>query len=733
MSVGPNFGVFPLGTHVYREPYQDQDELLADLPILQKLGFNMIKIQESWAIDEPAEGEFDFSRIERIITRAGELGLGIYLGLTMEQVPAWMWQKYPDCHLVYANGQPHNDPTQYLLPADGKPGPCWDHPGARAAGERFVAELARRLGQFDNIWAWNTWQEIGFWPNEGGPLGFCYCPHTLARFREWLKEKYGDLGSLNATWYTAYTDWEAIEPPRRSPFNPPYIDWRYFMDDVYLVRALEWKTQALKAHDPKGRPVFSHVASPRIGAGAEWRWARAGDFFGNSNYPAWSSFHDWDDLAADRSAWHPSAYQELWNSVMLRADYVRSATGRGRTFWGAEFQGGPVSTHLHLGRTPRAADIQRWMLAGLAAGMHGISFWNNRAERSWQECNGFGLLDPRGETTERIEEASRIGRAVNQEWQLFALGEPPRAQVAILINEDLYHFCEGSQTNALGLLTYNVRGHYARLWRLGIPVDFVNESDVANGALTEYRAAILPFPIALGDDYFAYLRRYVETGGLLISDACPGRFDKYGFCPRAQLVGGAEEVFGAEHASVQVVREPDGQTRWTPTERGFGEFADEAVLTGAGAYADYQLRASFYLQTLTPRGAESILTVGDAVAGVMNRFGQGTAVLLGTFAGIGATAHTDSDGDAFFERLLRQEASVEPDRCGRLLRRRRVFDDREAWFLINPTDQEVTEAVPVDNLTGIRDLFDEPIIVSDQGTMQVTVQPAGIRCLVGSH
>jgi len=70
----PN-NVFPLGTHVYREPHQDQEELMNDLPLLKKFGFNMVKIQECWSVDEPREGEIDLSRIERIISRCGELGM----------------------------------------------------------------------------------------------------------------------------------------------------------------------------------------------------------------------------------------------------------------------------------------------------------------------------------------------------------------------------------------------------------------------------------------------------------------------------------------------------------------------------------------------------------------------------------------------------------------------------------------------------------------------------------
>src|SRR5947209_6042758 len=156
MSVQPAFpgNVFPFGAHVYREPSPPDDELMSDLPLLKKLGFNMIKIQASWAIDEPREGEYRLEPLERLIARGGELGLGVYVGLTMEQAPAWLWRRFPDCRLVYSDGRPHEDPTQYLLPADGKPGPCWDHPGAREAGTRYIAALTQRLGRFDNIWVW---------------------------------------------------------------------------------------------------------------------------------------------------------------------------------------------------------------------------------------------------------------------------------------------------------------------------------------------------------------------------------------------------------------------------------------------------------------------------------------------------------------------------------------------------------------------------------------------------
>lgn len=730
MSITPVFGngVFPWGTHVYREPCLDLDGLLRDLPLLKNYGFNMIKIQEHWSADEPREGECDFSRVETVVKRADELGLGVYLGLTMEQAPAWLWRKHPDCHFVYSDGRRHNQPTQYTIPMDGKPGPCWDHPGARAAASRFIAELARTLGQYKNIWAWNTFQEIGFWPNTAGKLGFCYCPHTLARFRAWLREKYGTLAALNATWRINYADWDEVEPPRREEPLAPFIDWRYFMDDVYMARQLAFKTEALRANDPYRRPVFSHADTPRVGSGAEWRWARVGDFFGTSNYPKWNNGHPWDDPVESEDQ---ALLSEIWEEMMLCTDMARGANGRDRALWGAEFQGGPISTSLHLGRKPTPKDLRVWILSGLAGGMTGLSFWNHRVERFWKEANGFGLLDPIGDSSERMIAVSEIGRAIQAHGEFFSQSQPPRAQAALLVNEDLNHFFQACNGDVSQHYRYNLRGWYARLWRLGIAVDFIEAEDLAVDALANYAAAILTMPLSLDGAYFAHLRAFVENGGLLIAEACPGRWDKYGWATLTQLVAGGEEVFGARHGELVMVKEPGEQSRWMPHERRFGEFEGPTVLSGCGEFAPWDARANFYLQSLQPTSGEAILKWGDDVVGVINHFGGGRGVLIGSFLGFGALAYREWDAgtDAFLEALLRT-AGVEGDRCGALLRRRRAYQGAEAWFFINPTAEAVTETVSKKGFSNAIDLLENCLLNETDTDITVTVAGVDLACVL---
>ncbi|HPS55699.1 MAG TPA: beta-galactosidase, partial [Sedimentisphaerales bacterium] len=65
--------VFPLGSHLCRWPMPAMSELKHDMEILKKQGFNLVKLQEQWAIDEPAEGEYDFSVYEELIEHAAGL------------------------------------------------------------------------------------------------------------------------------------------------------------------------------------------------------------------------------------------------------------------------------------------------------------------------------------------------------------------------------------------------------------------------------------------------------------------------------------------------------------------------------------------------------------------------------------------------------------------------------------------------------------------------------------
>ena len=728
--------LFPLGSHLCREPMPPMAELKRDMALLKKQGFNLIKLQEHWMIDEPAEGKYDFSRYEELIANAAKLDLGVYLGLTCEQAPHWLYEKHPGCRMVGRNGQTIAYEAPTTLPADGKPGPCYDHPGALADQVRFIKRLVKTLGRYENLVVWNTWQEVAYWADGLVQQSVCFCPLTLAAFRRWLEGRYGDLDALNRAWNTRYADWDDIQPTRSigSARIPLALDlnWQYFMDNVQIANVLRARAAAIRAADPLKRPVFAHKGGPSLGFGQDWTYARCQDFLGSSCYPAWGCGSPWDDGHKRPFSREHALRTEMWDGVAYKYDYIRSANpGQGHAggvpIWAAEFQGGPVSTGYHKGRVPAPEDLRRWMLTAASSGITALSFWVTRAEIMAQEQNGFSLLDSTGESTPRLEEAGRIGRALNQHPDLFAQPTLPPARVGILVNEWNAQLCQ-LLTQGGEHLAYSTRGWHRLLWDMSIPFDFVSvEHDWEHAR--QYPVLILPFPLSLSADVAAKLARYVKAGGHLISEAAPGRIDENASCPRGEMVPALAALFGVRQAGFTMVREPDGGARWSPHERTWGEYLEPAMLAGVGPLAGCELRSNVYLQTFAVDGGTPILKYGKAVAGVTRRVGKGSAWLFGTYVGHSGTAYREDKSPACLCRILEQ-CGVRSDAAGKLLRRRRVTAGKEAWILTNPCGVAVTEKIDVAGFKRVTDLLTGNELKPKSGKVTVMLSGLDVTVLV---
>jgi beta-galactosidase len=725
--------LFPLGSHLCREPMPPMSELKKDMENLKKHGFNLVKLQEHWQVDEPLEGHYDFSRYEELIEHAAKLDLGIYLGLTCEQAPSWLWQKYPGCRMVGRNGYPILYEAQATLPGDGKPGPCFDHPGASADQDRFITKLVQVLGKYENIAVWNTNQEIAYrdwlWQS------VCYCPHTLEMFRAWLKETFGDLDGLNRAWNTRYLDWKYVDSDRFPSGHPlpQNVSWNYFMANVQMANILKKRAAAIRRADPFHRPVFAHMGGMDIGSGVIWNYARCQDFLGSSTYPAWHHIRDWDDdFPRDGKPFekYPALLSEMYDGLVLKFDYIRSANRHGAQVWGAEFQGGPVSGGFSKGRVPLAGDIRRWFLASVGSGMTGISFWVTRAEIMAGEQNGFSLLDSKGDTTERFEEASRIGKALNKHADLFGRSTTPQAPAAILVNEWNYRFCQ-IMTQGGGNLSYSTRGWHRMLWDANIPVDFIETFELDEDYIHKYKAIILPFALSLSEKVAEQLTRYVKNGGHLISEAAPGRIDENCYCNRGELSPKLAELFGVEQQSFTMVREPGNGKRWSPPERTWGEFVEDSFLQGAGPLAGSRVRANVYIEIYKPLGSTPVLMANESVAGTCRKVGKGTAWLLGTFVGHNATAYRDPESQEWF-RTLFARCGLKPEHPGKLILRKRVIKNKEAWLFTNPTAGDITETIGVKGWKKVEDLLNENLQRTGD-TLTLTVNSLDIKVLIVSR
>ena len=343
------------------------------------------------------------------------------------------------------------------------------------------------------------------------------------------------------------------------------------------------------------------------------------------------------------------------------------------------------------------------------------------------ETNGFSLLDSTGDETQRLSEASRVGTALSAHQELFGRANTPVAEVAIAVNEWNYRLCDEID-DASRHLEYSTRGWHRYFWERGTPVDFINICECDDTRLESYRLIVLPFPLSISEELVERLHSYVTGGGTLLSEACIGRLDEFGRARRGELSRGARDLFGVEHESLQMVREPGNGTKWMPEERGWGEYAEPVLFEGTGSYAGTSLRANLYIQTFTCTSSQPLFLYNGRAAACSNEMGKGRAIILGTFTGHNGTAYKGQAPRDWLD-VVCAEAGMAKPLGDKLLIRRRVSESAEAWILTNPTDDSVTESISAANYAGVEDPLGGRVSL-EGGMLSVTVDALDARLLV---
>ena len=667
-----------------------------DLGKIRALGFNTVRTWVEWSAVEPREGEYRFDNLDLMLRLAGEAGLKVIVQVYVDSAPEWVGVRFPDGRFVSQDGTP--------IPSQAAPGFCFDHPGVRQAVLRFFGAIAQRAARSPAFYAYDLWSEpavmnwaqLAYVPN----AQFCYCPHSIARFRQWLRATHGTLDHLNRAWYRTFTSWDQVEPPRFGTIltYADFMDWRVYIGEkiagdlgarARAVRAVD-PAHLVTSHAPNPSPVFRTLADP-MDASDDYLMKGVVDYFGTSFYPKLTSPDR--DFSLERRA--------------LVLDAVKAVTGDAGFYIG-ELQAGYGVHGIIAGNpvTPSDLELQAW--GAVARGARSISFYAFYPMSTGYESGGYGLINLDGSLTERSRRAGATAQTIAAHADLLLAARPVPAEVAIVFNP-LAPLLGGEQAYGDRRSMHRaVAGYHRMFFERNIPVDLPSARELSAEGLRRYKLVIVPYPILLTTGMAAALEQYVKDGGRLFVEARPGWQDERGHAEPVLPGFGWHRLFGVREVAVLPVRQV--AVRW-----------GDRLFTGTSFAEQFDVLDS---------GARAVATFEDGTPAAFERQeGAGRAIILGTFAGERNALEPvpmNPLGDALVEWAGLQRPDL---RSSTFVELRRMSAPRgEVVVLINhgPKAARVDYACPLGRpASSIREVVTGATIVPTGATLTVTQKIPG--------
>ncbi|HWX20729.1 MAG TPA: beta-galactosidase [Candidatus Binatia bacterium] len=412
---------------------------------------------------------------------------------------------------------------------------CLDAPEWRAWARDQMQSLARKNRDYEPL-AYNIRDELST-TISANPFDYDFNPVALARFRDWLKARYGGLGALNAEWETPYASWDDVIP---------------FTTDRIKNRMAAG--QAL----PRGKPDWSELQQLRFDLAAAHRsptrW----------NFSPWADFRSYMDgsLAQALDALRQAAREldprtpvgvegtqmphafggyDLWR-LSQALDWVEPYDiGCAREIFGSFMPGKPLLTTVFESQA-NPAGRRLWHL--LLEGDRGCLVWWSEDCIDWKTSD-YQLTPKAKALTPVLEEmtsplARLFLRAERDRDPIFVHYSQPSIQVDWLLESTvdgstwLRRFSSfEAEHNRLA----KVRNAWLKAFQdLGFSPQFVSSEQIEQGALPQAGTAVLVLPgsYALSDLEARRIKSFLATDHAgdkphkVFADGLPGTFDEHG-------------------------------------------------------------------------------------------------------------------------------------------------------------------------------------------------------------
>lgn len=569
----------------YNPDQWDDATIDEDMRLFQKAGINLLTLPVfSWAKLEPDEGVYDFEWLDKIIDKIWANGIYVCLATPTTAQPAWLSTRYPEVLPVDIQGRKRTHGMRVFF--------CVNSLKYRERAAAIAEEFAKRYAHHPALAMWHVSNEYGT---------YCYCPTCQAKFRLWLRKRYGSVQELNNRWHTTFwgrilTSFEEVTLPTELNddyrFNPAIqLDYMRFVTDSTAECFLN-EYRVLKKYNPE-IPVQTNM-SGYIKKLDQSELTKNLDVVGWDNYP-------WPD--------DPPYF------VAMKHDIMRGLKG-GQSYVLTE-QSPNQQNWQPYNRLKRPGEVRLLSYQAMAHGADTCLFFQMRQSIAGQEKFHGAIISHAGhENTRVFRECETLGHELEQIGDAFLTARTP-AKAAILFDWNNWWALElasGPSKDMDYLKT--ISRYYHAFYRKNISVDIVNPSASFDG----YDLIVAPMLYMTKEGVAERLTEFVRQGKTIVTTVMSGLVDENDRCIFGEYPGKLKEVLGIWVEEVDALR---------PYE------SNRMQMNGVMPLPKASYSCGFLCDLLHTRQAEALAVYeSDFYAGMpcvtRNQFEKGTAYYIGT-------------------------------------------------------------------------------------------------------
>lgn len=632
----------------YYPEYMPCDRMEEDMAMMQKAGFNVIRIAEStWSTLEPVPGQFDFLWIDRTLAAAQHAGLSVIVGTPTYAVPPWLARQDPGVLATTPEGKNRYGHRQNM---------DITNPTFRRCAERVIRALVEHTARHPCVIGYQIDNETKYYDVVG--------PGVEARFREALQRRFADPEEMNRAfclpyWSNAVHRWEDL-PDAEGTVNAGYAGAFDAFRRSLAAEYLCWQREIVEEYLRPDQFIthnfdfdWRSFGPSNTQDGYSW-----GVQPGISHYEAAAAV-----TLAGTDIYHPTQDDLDGMTIAFGGDEIYAL--HHTNYLVCECQAQAFKPWL-----PYPGQLRLQGYSHIASGALGLLYWNWHSIHNGYETYWRGLLSHDLAPNPTYEEACALGRELARCGKALA-GLRKNNRVALVVSNEALTALQWFPTDQG--YTYNdiVMWMYEALYRRNIPCDvlFDREPDWSN-----YRMLVIPALYTVSEAWIDRLKAFVRGGGTV-------------FASFRSFVANTD-------ATVYADAQPHGLTDCFGMR--YNQFtAPRQVTVGDGV-------PRHWMELLMPDQAETVLSYkhrhwGRYAACTRNRFGRGTAWYLGC----------DLSGEMLQDLLVRaaKEAGVDTPqaRFPVVLRSAENAAGRRVCFLLHYGEEPCQTESPLsgtDLLTG---------------------------------